>query len=175
MGWMFTHRAKGATNRKFFEPVFAPYPIVDIAQVGFTVFVAVQYQQSVEAYIVLTRWHHADPDYNYGYKEMHESMGAYDYNCPKRILDLLTPIGYEYANKWRQNCYDRANRPKIKAGDIVITKPMYFGEPYGEIARFKVVSVKSPMRFTDPERGYNSPVFSIKTSTFNDSFISKEV
>jgi hypothetical protein len=49
-----------------------------------------------------------------GYKLMDESMNPYYYDCPARILDLLTPapeawggqLG-EWSAKWREKCRER--------------------------------------------------------------------
>ena len=44
--------------------------------------------------------------FNFSYKDMDESVGPYQYSCPKSILDLLSPTDYEYAKKWRKHCYE---------------------------------------------------------------------
>lgn len=50
--------------------------------------------------------------YNFGYKEISETMGPQYCDCPKSILDLLTPTDDEYANAWRKACYERIKRMK---------------------------------------------------------------
>lgn len=69
-------------------------------------------------------------DHNFCYKDMDESMGPCLYNCPERILKLLTPTEYEHANDWRAECWKRINakkaRPKIQPG----TNLMYGAEVY---------------------------------------------
>ena len=40
----------------------------------------------------------------FGYKDMDETMHPYYYDCPKAILDLLTPTTNENALKWREMC-----------------------------------------------------------------------
>ena len=45
--------------------------------------------------------------FNFSYKDMCESMGPCSYDCPKGILDLLSPTENEYANEWRQKCYEK--------------------------------------------------------------------
>ena len=57
--------------------------------------------------------------FNFSYKEMSESMGPYSYDCPKGILDLLSPTDNEYANEWRKACYE--NIAKVKVISISIT------------------------------------------------------
>ena len=50
---------------------------------------------------------------NFGYKSMDETMGPVQCNCPKSILDLLTPIESEYANNWRKKCYKNLTTTKL--------------------------------------------------------------
>lgn len=51
-----------------------------------------------------------DPYFNFGYKAMDETAGPCYYDCPKSILDLLTPTDSEWANAWRAKCREKANR-----------------------------------------------------------------
>lgn len=57
------------------------------------------------AAIVLTSVDNKDY-FNFSYKDMDETMGPYQYACPKSILDLLPPTDNEYAQKWRERCYE---------------------------------------------------------------------
>ena len=64
--------------------------------------------------------------YNFGYKAMGETMGPYQYDCPKGILDLLTPTENEYALQWRERC--RANlkrKSALKKAEFVEVKFPY--------------------------------------------------
>lgn len=45
--------------------------------------------------------------FNFGYKGMDESMEPCAYDCPVKILDLLTPTDNEYALSWREKCRQR--------------------------------------------------------------------
>lgn len=47
---------------------------------------------------------HTRGDYGFCYKDMDESMGPCEANCPAKILDLLTPTDSERANEWRARC-----------------------------------------------------------------------
>lgn len=47
---------------------------------------------------------------NFWYKPMDETMGPYYWDCPKRILDLLSPTDNEVALNWRQSCRDKRER-----------------------------------------------------------------
>ncbi|WP_211328038.1 DUF6927 domain-containing protein [Thermodesulfitimonas autotrophica] len=61
--------------------------------------------------------------YNFGYKDMDETMGPYRYDCPERILKMLTPTKHEWAREWREKCWERIRakktRPKLKKGMVI--------------------------------------------------------
>ena len=44
--------------------------------------------------------------YNFAYKLMDETEGPCYYDCPKKIIDLLSPIDSEWANEWRKKCLE---------------------------------------------------------------------
>lgn len=50
--------------------------------------------------------------HNFSYKEMDETVGPCYYDCPKGILDLLTPIDSEWANNWRAKCREQLEKKK---------------------------------------------------------------
>lgn len=54
--------------------------------------------------------------FNFSYKDMDETMGPFKYDCPKGILDLLTPTENEYANEWRKQCYENLAKKKNPNG-----------------------------------------------------------
>lgn len=82
----------------------------------------------VYAAVTLTSVNNKDY-YNFGYKPMSEDMGPHRYECPKSILDLLSPTDNEYALDWRENC--RRNIEEKKNPDRPTNLPI------GSIIRFK--------------------------------------
>lgn len=50
--------------------------------------------------------------FNFGYKDMDETMGPGYYDCPKSILNLLSPTDNECALEWRKNCIENAEKKK---------------------------------------------------------------
>ena len=58
---------------------------------------------------------------NFGYKGMTEYSGPFYYDCPKNILNLLTPTDNEYALAWREKC--RETLAKRKVGNPFKTLP----------------------------------------------------
>lgn len=65
--------------------------------------------------------------WNFGYKDMTESMGPNYYECPKSIIDLLSPTDNEYALEWRKKCIENAEKKKkgswlknVKVGESIV-------------------------------------------------------
>lgn len=54
--------------------------------------------------------------YNFAYKDMDEGCGPCQCECPKGILDLLSPTDSKWANDWRQACYENITKKKNKNG-----------------------------------------------------------
>lgn len=105
MGWTGTHRPYGQSLREFFEDEFDKSKIVDFAVVERrTAYIAYKTENcGVVALIILlqfNRGHH-----NIYYKDMDETCGPCDRDCPERILKLLSPTDSEYALKWRAQCW----------------------------------------------------------------------
>lgn len=148
MGWTSyhaTHYKNGKIDRKaecdayFLEGLNRGYfDVLKSAMVGSTYYAAIkplkQYcmdkdgnhfyvdipaeEQQVSAVIFLTSTDMKDY-FNFSYKDMCESMGPYECDCPKSILDLLSPTDNENANEWRKACYERhANKKKCKTNSI---------------------------------------------------------
>lgn len=56
-----------------------------------------------------------DGSFDFGYKDMDETCSPFDCDCPKGILDLLTPTDYPYALEWRENCRKRLAEKRQKS------------------------------------------------------------
>jgi hypothetical protein len=72
-------------------------------------------EQKVFGAVFLTSTDNKD-HFNFSYKDMDESYGPCYYDCPKGILDLLTPTENEYANEWRKTCYENIKTKKNPNG-----------------------------------------------------------
>ena len=64
--------------------------------------------------------------FNFAYKPMDETVGPYQYDCPKGILDLLTPTDNEYAKEWRKKCYEKHEKKKNSIGKLPIGTKIKF-------------------------------------------------
>ena len=129
MGWTTTHKPKGEPVLDFFirQGVFTwssdypnTYRVLDSALVNMSTFYAAVEQVNKEtrdrkvwAMVILVRHYPKDPHYNFGWKDMDESMFPVECSCPERILKLLTPTDHQSSNEWRAACW--ANIEKRKA------------------------------------------------------------
>jgi hypothetical protein len=164
MGWTFTHKEPNITVKKFFEKEFncknesGEWKILDCAVMGMkTAYMAMeiiptQGERKVIGLVCLLGYRKNDW-YNFGYKDMDETMGPCESECPKKILDLLTPTESSYALAWRARCLEnlekKQNRPRLQIGHVVkFSAPISFAN--GDTRdTFKVKSTK-PLRFTTP-------------------------
>ena len=67
--------------------------------------------KSVFAVVFLTSVDKKDY-FNFSYKDMSETMGPFYYDCPKSVLDVLSPTDNEDALKWRAKCRERIEKKK---------------------------------------------------------------
>lgn len=88
------------------------------------------------------------------FKLQGEDEGPYYTDCPVTILRLLTPTNSEYANEWRDNCWERIKQRKqlnqaqkdhnlvrvtVYTGDKIDVR---YDDDYG-----KWMEVESPLRY----------------------------
>ena len=134
MGWTTTYRPKGWTDRAWFqERVCGPgNRIIECATVRGVFYAAVESDQrpgEVWALVCLTQ-RSPKSDYNYGWKDMDETMHPYYYAAPAKVLNALTPTQHEQANLWRGRCWSRLARrlslPKV-GETIRLETAMTFG------------------------------------------------
>ena len=121
-------------------------------------------QRSVSAVVCLVNYNTRDKEgYIFGYKDMDESMGPCDHDCPAAILDLLTPTDSEWANAWRQKCRARLAKARPRAGQtLVLAQPLTFTD--GAVhARFQVVERIARNRKKIAFRGDNGVFYHIRS------------
>jgi hypothetical protein len=80
-------------------------------------------------------------------------MGPFQYDCPERILKLLTPTSNEYAQNWRNKCWENIKRKKARPK---LTKGLRirFAEPI----KFNIFGSQQEFVVIDARRGiFESP------------------
>lgn len=137
MGAVQYHRPKGQTDREHLQAELCgdALTILDSTTKGLTFYAAVRDNASGEVWGLVVLQQRLRGYYNYGRKAMGEDEGPYAYDCPDRILDLLSPTTNEYALAWRAQCRARnaarVTRPKVKAGDTIrLAASLSFGDGY---------------------------------------------
>lgn len=143
MGWTTTYKDKSTSAKEYIEKKLLvwtseqyTYKVLDGGVVKFrTYYGAVEKienatgEREVFAVVILLSYY-KNQYHNFGYKDMCESMGPVQAECPARILKLLTTTDSEYANEWRTRCWNRINesknRPKINKDNIL----KYGGKEY---------------------------------------------
>lgn len=147
MGWLYMQSLGGfAGPRQYLDDQFSyerpdgRVRVLRSALVAFrTYYAAVEIvgstgERAVTALICLVRYNPRDREgYVFGYKDMTESMGPCEAECPLSILDLLTPTDAPYAIAWRDRCRAhaarRTTRPKLRAGQIIaLDTPITFSD-----------------------------------------------
>jgi len=159
MGWTTMHRDAGISHKEWFASEFPTMVknVVDLAVKSNVMYIAYRRpeDQKVIALVFLIRWF--KDEYNFGYKDMEESMGPNEHDCPERILSLLSPVeelyqGYslEWAKAWRDGCWakikTRQSAPKLEYGALVDLGGMVHFTNGKDIQYMRVAQVK-PLRF----------------------------
>lgn len=116
MGWTCYHvdpdfDRKDEMDRKYnWENEHRRVRVLKSSLVGSTYYAALEVEdldcgeKYVSAAVCLTSMNNRDY-YNFGYKDMGETMGPNEAKCPVGILKLLTPTDDEYALAWRERCW----------------------------------------------------------------------
>ena len=119
MGWTYTHRDKGTTDKDFFLNDFdAGTKFHAWGTVGGVFYAAVETPREpgkVWALVALTNW--APRDYcNFGYKDMSEDSGPCDHRAPLSVLNALTPTDDLFALEWRDRVAHHHEQRKARRG-----------------------------------------------------------
>lgn len=106
MGWTTLYREPGLSHKQFLQKEFRfGDDLLACAAVDKVIYAAVKVPENnkVIALVILTAWY-PKSHFNFGYKDMDESMGPIASKCPDTILDLLSPPEHDYAIAWRERC-----------------------------------------------------------------------
>ena len=89
--------------------------VLDVAIVKYReLYAAIKNKKTDEVFAVIYLLTYSPKShYNFGYKDMNETMGPFYHNCPERILKLLTPTDNETANRWREHVKETHRKRKL--------------------------------------------------------------
>jgi len=136
MGWSTLHKPKYQTTKEWFLSNWSGnnYEILDVACVGYTELYAAAKNKVTNEVVAITYMinHYPKSYYNFGYKDMDETVMPYMFNCPERIMKLLTPTDNVHSNDWRKNVYRILNNAKILRKDCIVEtfEPINFTNGY---------------------------------------------
>jgi hypothetical protein len=141
MGWTTFNKPKHISPSDYFRDAFKHEPnheLLDIAIVKrMTAYMAVRLKDTGEVIALVYMLTYSRTWDNFGYKDMSEFAGPVQSECPKRILELLTPLpdnddsSTTWAKNWRERCWakinNRTSKPKVKEGDVIkVSEPLEF-------------------------------------------------
>jgi len=144
MGWLMREKRIGETIslKNYVRSVCDPFmDVKGVSIVGSIAYIAVSIPKTngIVCLVFMLR----NTKTEIGYKDMDESMYPYYFDCPKKILDMLTPTECDNSNKWRKECrrripINKAYR-KIGPGTVIDTvESISFGRKseYGPYSQF---------------------------------------
>ncbi len=182
MGWTYTYKPKGVPVTEFlidrgvlwWTGETARYAVLDSALIRMReLYVAIERvddrtgERKVFAGVILIDFKPKD-EYNFGWKDMGEDEGPYYYDCPEKILKLLTPTDNEHAKGWREACWKKVHakkaRPKIKEGVVL----RYGGRDYTVVKTlgrkgYEVVHAGWPYRLKTTQAAKAEVVHAVET------------
>jgi len=105
MGWTYTSRSPGTTDREFFSKRFG-HPFTHSASIDGAFYAVIELPAEREdrlqpddrgmvrlaVVILFKRERNPSDGYNFGWKEMDEFMGPRECRCPPKLLALLSPF-----------------------------------------------------------------------------------
>lgn len=126
-----------ATKGYTWEDEHRKVTLLDAVLVGTTVYAAVEVitketgKCDVRASVILTNYDRRDN--HFMTKHIGEESGPTQCACPKKILDMLTPIDSQWANEWREACLKhhekQAMRRKMSAGKLPVGTVIRLNNP----------------------------------------------
>lgn len=153
MGW--TSMKKPYDIKEYFKSGWGEHKeVLDIAMVRrAVVYMAVRFNDGKENYVFAAIYKisfnpKATDGYDFSYKDMSESVGPYECDCPLRIMKLLTPLEERtdhlgYSADWRERVHKYWETQKQLNGGAVIhfDKSIDFGKA-GKLDLFTRVDKK---------------------------------
>ena len=191
MGWLYMQSLKGYSGpRQYLDAQFTSTrpdvvsSVLRSALVGMRVYYAAVEivriaagQRTVFGAVCLVRYNPRDREgYIFGYKDMDETVGPNEADCPESILNLLTPTEYPYAKAWRTRCRENATKRRALSQKplprpdqtIMLDEPLLFSDGR-RLDRFEVVANPRSHRtvlFREPQSGGLYRISNVKKRSY---------
>ena len=120
MGWTFYNARNYLPNGKVDKKAECRelfkngYTVLKDSIVGNTWYAAVREEKSGDVFAAVVLTEDGDKDYNFGYKDMDETVGPIECDCPKSILRELGETDSLLANDWRIRCWKKIEKKETK-------------------------------------------------------------
>lgn len=120
MGWTFYNARNYLPNGKVDKKAECRelfkngYTVLKDSIVGNTWYAAVREEKSGDVFAAVVLTEDGDKDYNFGYKDMDETVGPIECDCPKSILRELGETDSLLANDWRIRCWKKIEKKRDK-------------------------------------------------------------
>lgn len=142
MGYDCINRATGLSHKDFFASVWGKnHEILAHHTEGGVFYAATLCHPTGETSAVAVPFHW-DKQGRFWYRELEETMHPSRYDCPNKILDLLSPTVWRYAVEWRNECRKRnaqkaTARKAMRGGKLFKVKIPFRFSGYGNVYYFK--------------------------------------
>lgn len=191
MGWLYMRSLSGHYGpRQYLDAQFTftrpelTSKVLRSALIGMRVYyAAIEHarhetnERFVFAAVCLVRYNPRDREgYIFGYKDMDETVGPNESDCPEAILDLLTPTEYPYAQAWRTRCLENAatrralsSKPSPRPGQTIVFDQALSFSDGRSLDRFEVVAnprSHRTMLFRAPDTGGLYRITSVKKRSY---------
>lgn len=147
MGSIGCFREKGLTDKQFLEELYPSFEILASARKSSVIYAAAcKHEKPEEVFALVMPYSGRAGAGEFCVKEQDETQGPYDVACPAKILDMLTPTTYEYANEWRARCrayLAEGDAASTRAASVVqgtiirLKEVLMFSRGYGDFDTFK--------------------------------------
>jgi len=122
VGWTGIYMIDHTSRKACLDDEFSRYyNVVKSSMVGTTYYGALQNKDKTETFAMVCLT--SVDGMELCYKDMTEHELPYYFDCPKSILNLLTPTTYENAVEWRKTCWEKhekkSKKPIAKIGDTI--------------------------------------------------------
>lgn len=124
----------------------------------------------VFAIVCITSVDNKDPYYNFSYKDMDETVGPCYYDCPLSILKLLTTTDSEFANEWRNKCYEKLSSRKSSFTSLPLGTKIEFEIPFDTNSIYKkgdLVTIQKVKSFNKKSSYWTDGIFKFSRHLVN--------
>lgn len=110
MGWTEFYAGRGCNKKDLMTHELEQYgglKVLKCSVIGSTYYAAIQIVKTGNVCGAVCLLRYSNKTGMFAYKDMDETEGPCYYDCPKSIINLLSPTTSEWANEWRKKCLNK--------------------------------------------------------------------